>query len=128
MSNNNKAHENKQRPARVPMTGGNKLDIPAHLKKSGHQYYWAVDRKGMIEQMEAAWWSKVKKDNGEYLTIPAGGGEIHYFMEIEQKYYDEDMARQQARNIDTTNEQAQQLGESEYVPKGRDKVTERELI
>lgn len=128
MGNNTKAHENKARPARVPMTGGNKLDIPAHLKRTGYQYYWAVDRKGMMEQMEAAWWTKLKKDNGEYLTVPAGNGEIHYAMEIEQKYYDEDMARQQKQNIETTNNQAQALGEDEYVPMGRKAVTEREII
>ena len=127
-SRTNKAHENKQRPARVPMTGGNKLTIPEHLKREGYQYYWAIDRKGMIEQMEAAWWEKVKNDEGEFLTVPAGAGETHYAMCIEQKYYDEDMARQQKQNIETTNKQAQLLGEDEYVPQGRSKVTERELI
>ena len=29
----NEAHKNKQRPARIPMTAGNKLHVPDELKK-----------------------------------------------------------------------------------------------
>ena len=122
------AHENKARPARIPMTAGNKLHVPDALKKEGFQYYWAIDRKGMIEQFEAAWWQKVTNDRGDNVTIPAGGGEVHYLMCIEKKYYDEDIARQQARNIDATQKQAQALGEDEYVPMGSRSVVEREII
>ena len=49
-------------------------------------------------------------------------------MRIEQKYYDEDIAKQQKMNIETTASQAQKLGEDEYVPMGRQEVTEREII
>ena len=44
------------------------------------------------------------------------------------EYYDEDMADQQARNIDATQKNIQTLGENEYVPMGQDKVVEREII
>ena len=128
MSRATTAHSNKSRPERVPMTGGSKLAIPEHLKREGFQYYQAVDREGMIEQMEAAYWEKVKDDKGNFVTYPAGNGYTHYAMCIEQKYYDEDMARQQAQNVETTNRDAQALGVDEYVPKGRTNVTERELI
>ena len=122
------AHQNKQRPERIPMSAGNKLHVPANLKKEGYQQYWQVDRPGVIEQMEAAWWEKVKNSRGDYVTVPGGGGETLYLMQIEQKYYDQDIAKQQELNINTTNKEAQRLGESEYVPKGSDQVVERELI
>ena len=86
-----KAHKSKKRPARVPMSAGNKLHIPEHLKEDGYFYYWAIDRKGAIEQMEAAWYERVKDDRGEDLTVPAGKGETHYAMKIKQEYYDEDI-------------------------------------
>lgn len=128
MSRTEKAHGNKKRPARIPMAAGNKLHVPDHLKKEGYQQYWAIDRKGAIEQMEAAWWEKVKDERGESVTVPGGNGETHYLMEIEQKYYDEDIERQQKMNIDTTAKQAQTLGDSEYVPGERSHVVEREII
>lgn len=127
-SRDSQAHANKDRPARIPMTGGNKLHVPEAIKEEGYHYYWAVDRKGMIEQLEAAWYEKVKDERGEAVTAPAGHGETHYLMRIELAYYEEDMAKQQLQNLNTTNSQAQKLGEEEYVPMGREKVTERELI
>ena len=127
-SREDKAHGNKQRPARIPMSAGNKLHVPEGIKKEGFQYYWAVDRKGLIEQMEAAWYEKVKDERGDFITVPAGGGEMHYLMCVQQEYYDEDIAAQQKQNIDTTAKQAQSLGEDEYVPMGRTNVAEREII
>ena len=129
MSNRSeKAHGNSKRPARIPLSAGNKLHIPAHLKKEGMFYYWAIDRKGMIEQMEAAYYEKVLDESGKPLTVPAGSGETHYAMCIEQKYYDEDIAEQQRRNLDATAKQAQSLAQDEYVPMGKSQVTEREII
>ena len=64
MSKADEAHKNKNRPARIPMTAGNKLQVPQHLKKEGYQQYWAVDRKGAIEQMKAAWWEIVTDERG----------------------------------------------------------------
>ena len=124
----NKAHQPKNRPARVPMSAGNKLHVPEGLKKEGFQYYWALDKKGTIQQFEAAYWEKVTNDKGDAITVPAGDGEVHYLMEIEKIYYDEDIAAQQKRNIDATQNQAQTLGEEEYVPLGSKSVVEREII
>jgi hypothetical protein len=122
------AHQNKARPERIPMTAGNKLHIPEQLKEEGYFYYWAVDRKGMIEQMEAAWYERVKNERGEDLTVPAGKGETHYCMKIKQEYHDEDIEKQQQRNIDATAKMAQKLNEDEYIPQGRQNVMEREII
>jgi hypothetical protein len=122
------AHLNKARPERVPMTAGNKLHVPENLKEEGYFYYWPVDRKGMIEQMEAAWFERVKNERGEDVTIPAGKGETHYLMKIKQEYHDEDIEKQQQRNIDATAKMAQKLNEDEYIPQGRQNVMEREII
>ncbi len=127
-SRNETAHGSKNRPARVPLSAGNKLNVPESLKEEGYHYYWAVDRKGMIEQLESAWYDKVKDERGDAITVPAGGGETHYLMRIEQKYYDEDMQKQQQLNIDATAKQAQSLGDSEYVPAGHKQAVEREII
>ena len=110
------------------MSAGNKLHVPDAIKKEGYQYYWAIDRKGMIEQMEAAWYEKVLDGRGDAITVPAGTGETHYLMCVQQEYYDEDIAAQQKQNIDATAKQAQALGEDEYVPMGRKTVAEREII
>jgi len=122
------AHINKNRPARIPLSAGNKLHVPESLRREGYHQYWAIDRKGEIEQMKAAWYEIVTDDRNEPVTVPAGNGDTHYLMEIEQKYYDEDMERQQKLNIDATAKQAQKLGDSEYVPQGHDNVATREII
>ncbi len=126
-SRQDKAHKSKSRPARIPMSAGNKLHVPDELKKEGYQQYWQKDSPGVIEQMERAWWEKVTDENGQPITVPSGESTL-YLMHIEEKYYHEDMARQQKQNIETTAKQAQTLGEEEYVPKGHAKVAEREII
>jgi len=119
------AQANKERPARIPMSAGNKLSAP---KREGYQRYWAItgpDHPGKLEQMIAAYWDYVLVD-GERVEQPAGKGNTHVLMELEQHYYDEDMAAQQKRNMDATQQNVQQLGESEYLPAGRKAVVERE--
>jgi len=121
------AQANKERPARIPMSAGNKLQAP---KREGFQRYWAItgpDHPGKLEQMQQAYWDFVLV-NGERVEQAAGKGNTHVLMEIEEHYYKEDMAAQQKRNMDATQQSVQQLGESEYVPKGHDKVVTRELI
>jgi hypothetical protein len=49
-------------------------------------------------------------------------------MRLPMEYYKEDMARQQQRNIDATQQDAQTLGDSEYVPMGQKAGVEREII
>ncbi len=123
-----KAHANKERPARVPMSSGNVLYAP---KREGYQRYWAItgpDHPGKVERMQGAWWDFVQDGDGKKIEVAAGKGNMHVLMEIEQQYYDEDMARQQQRNIDATQQNVQALGDSEYVPMGQNKVVEREII
>ena len=129
-SRSDKAHSNNKRAKRIPMSAGNKLHVPEALKKEGYFYYWAIDRKGMIEQMERAWYEKVKGDDGKPLTVPAGNGETHYAMRIEQEHYDKDIAAQQSLNIDASTKQAHKLGEEEYIPDGSGNVVqhEREIV
>lgn len=124
------AHQNKQRPARVPMSAGNKLMVPDSLKEEGYQYYWAItgpDHPGKLAQMEAAYWEFVIRD-GEKMELPAGKGNTHVLMRLPMEYYREDMAAQQKRNIDATQKDVQALGDSEYLPMGQTKVVERDII
>ena len=124
-------NENKSRPARVPMGSGHKLKVPDSIKQEGYQYYWAItgpDHAGKLAQMQAAWWEFAKDGEGEKIEQQAGKGNTHVLMCIPQEYYDEDMAAQQVQNLNTTQTNVQRLGDSEYVPKGQDKVVERELI
>lgn len=124
------AHENKKRPARVPMSAGNKLHVPDSLKEEGYQYYWSIhgpDHPGEIQRMEAAYWEFVLHD-GEKVEQPAGKGNTHVLMRLPMEYYQQDMAEQQKRNIDATQDNVQALGQDEYVPMGQKNVVERELI
>lgn len=124
----NSSATREQRPERIPMSAGNKLSAP---KREGYQRYWAItgpDHPGKIEQMRAAWWDFVLDEDGQKIEQPAGKGNTHVLMEIEQQYYDEDMARQQQRSLDATQSNIQALGEDEYVPQGRNSVVERDII
>lgn len=130
--NNNKTPDrsttNKQRPARVKMNAGNKLAAP---KKEGYQRYWAItgpDHPGKIAQMQAAYWEFVLDEAGQKIEREAGKGNTHVLMQIEQKYYDEDIADQQKRALDASQRNVQSLGEHEYVANGQKNVVEREII
>jgi hypothetical protein len=110
------------------MGSGNKLSAP---QREGYKRYFSItgpDHPGMLERMQAAWWDIVKREDGSDWTVAAGKGNTHVLMEIPQHLYDEDMAAQQARNIDATQGNIQALGDSEYVPKGQQSVVEREII
>jgi hypothetical protein len=112
------------------MGSGNKLSVPDSLKEEGYKYYWAItgpDHPGKLGQMERAWWEFVLHD-GEKVEQPAGKGNMHVLMRIEQQYYDADMKAQQDRNIDATQGNIQALGDSEYVPLGQKSVVERDII
>lgn len=125
-----RATGSKQRPARVPMGSGGKLSVPESLMEEGYQYYQAITgpgHEGTLAQMEAAWWEPVVYE-GSKVEQPAGKGNTHVLMRIEQEYYDKDIAAQQKRNIDTTQSNVQALGEDEYVPMGQSQVMEREII
>jgi hypothetical protein len=118
------SHENKQRPPRVSIQAGQKL---VFAKRKGYQRYLAIDKPGMLERMEAAWWEYVTDDRGNKITTPAGGGFTHYLMEIKQELYDEDMAKQQSL-IDSATREAAELKQNEYVPEGYDGVLTREVL
>lgn len=125
---NTEAHASGKRPPRIPMSAGNKLQAP---QREGYQRYWAItgpDHPGKLEQMRAAWWEFVLDEDGKKIEQPAGKGNMHVLMEIEQQYYDEDMAAQQKRNLDATQNNIQTLGEDEYVPMGQKSVMERDII
>lgn len=125
---NAEAHESGKRPPRIPMSAGNKLQAQ---QREGYQRYWAItgpDHPGKLEQMRAAWWEFVLDEDGQKIEQPAGKGNMHVLMEIEQQYYDEDMAAQQKRNLDATQNNIQTLGEDEYVPMGQKSVMERDII
>lgn len=125
---NAEAHESGKRPPRIPMSAGNKLQAQ---QREGYQRYWAItgpDHPGKLEQMRAAWWEFVLDEDGQKIEQPAGKGNMHVLMEIEKQYYDEDMAAQQKRNLDATQNNIQTLGEDEYVPMGQKSVMERDII
>lgn len=125
---NAEAQSPKKRPPRIPMSAGNKLQAP---QREGYQRYWAItgpDHPGKLDQMLAAYWEFVLDDDNQKIQQAAGKGNTHVLMEIEKRYYDEDMAAQQKRSMDATQSNVQALGDSEYVPMGRDKVVERDII
>jgi len=110
------AHTPKNRPARVPLGQGKRLDVPDHLKHDGFHQYWFIDRPGQIESAVSAWYDFVL-DEGQKVTRPAGNGETHYLMEIDQETYDKDMRVQQ--DLITETEKASfKVKSKEYSPEG----------
>ncbi len=123
----NEAHKPEGKSRRVPMAQGLRL---AAEQRPGYQRYWVMEgatKQGEIAKFKAAWWEHVL-ENGKPITVPAGNGDVHYLMEVEQRYYDEDIAAQQKLNIDATQKNVQALGDDEYVPMGQDNVVTREII
>ena len=99
-----------KRQERVPLTGlTKKLEVPKKFKRPGYVQYWFNDMKGRLQQAEAAWWSYVtdpelKVGEGEdrrddlsskVRTIVGthdNGAPIYaYLMEIQEKFYKEDL-------------------------------------
>jgi len=118
----------KERSARVPMNASGKLMAPS---REGFTRYWTLkgpSHPGKVDQMLAAWWDFVQDSDGNHVEQPAGNGNTHVLMEIDSKYYNEDMAAQQAKEINTSQGEMQKLGDSEYIPMGSKSVMEREII
>lgn len=111
------------RPERVPLQAAQKLVAP---KREGYQRYWAIDKPGFLQKMEAAWWEYVVDERGLKITTPAGAGFTHYLMELPEDLYKEDIDRQQKLVSDTTDKAAQ-LQQGEYIPDGRQHVLTREV-
>lgn len=121
-SREDKAHTPKNRPARVRIGQGGKLDIPQSLKdeakRKGLHLHWFLDKPGEIDNAKAAWYDYFTVD-GKKLTVPAGKGLTHYLMCIDQKLHDEDMAEQQKMVTDTTRQNVSvKTEQGEYSPTG----------
>ena len=124
----NQNREKAPRAERVPMNASGKLTAP---KREGYVRYWTLkgpDHPGKIDSMLAAYWEYVTDGDGNHIEQPAGKGNTHVLMELPQHYYDEDMQAQHAKEVDATQTNLQQLGDSEYVPMGQKQVVEREII
>ena len=120
------AHTPKNRPERVRLGQGSKMSVPECYKREGYHQYWFIDRPGDIEAATAAWYEFVKDDSGKKITTPAGNGNLHYLMEIDQKTYDEDMLAQQELITDTTRK-AVKVKNHEYSPEGHDAAITRDI-
>lgn len=128
-SREDKAHSPKNRPDRIPLGQGSKLDVPACYKKPGMHYHWFIDRPGELEGAAAAWYEFVKDDQGKKITTPAGRGETHFLMCIDQETYLKDMAKQQEMVTNTTRQNvAVKKERGEYSPEGNDLAVSREII
>ena len=115
-----------KRPARVPMNAGNQL---AAKGRPGYQRYWALDKVGQLDRFIAAYWEFVLTEDGKKTTVPGGNGYIHYLMEIEQEYYNEDMISQLDRINDSMEARRRpKMVNGEYVPMGHKSSIEKDII
>ena len=128
MTRDQKAHTPEGRPERVPFNQGSKLSVPKGIIKDGYHGHWFLDKPGEIESAQAAYYEFVKVGNKKYST-PAGRGFTHYLMQIEQKYYDDDMVKQQKMVTKTTRQAVKvKKAQGEYSPEGEDLAVTREII
>lgn len=123
------AHTNQKRPERIPLGQGSKLTVAKHLLKPGYHAHWFIDRPGQLEGAKAAYYEFVRDENGQKITTPAGRGETHYLMHIEQRYYDEDMIKQQEMVTETTRAAIKvKKSKGEYSPEGEENSVTRDII
>jgi len=119
------AHSAKGRPDRVRFGSQNKLAIANQFVRDGYHAHLFVDKEGEIEAAQAAYYEFVRDEKGRKVTMAAGGGRTHYLMEIEQKYYDEDM-KAQADAIDKKMMTTNSLKDNEYSPEGHNVIATRD--
>ena len=112
----------RERPSRKRPDIGNSLYAP---QRQGYQRYWAIDRPGEIEKMEARDWTFVLNESGEKIRTPAGQGNWHYLMEIPQEWYNQDMEELAKRSSSYDVETNETLPANEYVPMGHQAVVTR---
>lgn len=123
--------QGKPRAPRVRVGKGDRLRAPT---VPDHALYWAIDRPGELEAMEAAWWEYVLDENGVRITRPAGsdkGGRplTHYLMKLPSKLRDED--REEDRRLREERMKATlQIDRGgpapDYIPQGHTQVQELE--
>jgi hypothetical protein len=126
-TNGRDSKSNSARPARVPMQSGGKLTVPEGIKEEGYFYYWALDRNGMIERLQAAYYEPVLDSRNEQITVMAGGGSKHYLMRLPMEYYNEDMEAQQSK-IDAAMNKDIKLKKGEYSPFNKSSAVTREPL
>lgn len=120
-----KAHSNKKRPPRRPLSTTYKLSLPEGIIEKGFDYRWILERPERIMQYKAAWWLPVTDDEGEIIRKPSGSGEYLTLYRIESKYHEEDKIanRKKPINLLVDNAKLNKDRESmEYVPEGHEAV------
>lgn len=128
MNRDQKAHTPEGRPERVPFNQGSKLAVPKGIIKPGYHGHWFIDKPGELESAQAAYYEYVKVGGKKYKT-PAGQGFYHYLMQIEQEYFDQDMAKQQEMVTKTTRQAVKvKKTQGEYSPEGEELSVTREII
>lgn len=115
-------HANKGRPAREKFKRGGQLDAE---QRSGYRRIWEIDIPGNIETRERRWWIKVLDAQGRPRTVPGGAGRTHYLMEIQENFYQEDIAEMHRENdMYTKDILSVKKFEGEYLPKGHEETLE----
>lgn len=128
MTRDQKAHTPKGRPERVPFNQGSKLSVAKGIISPGYHGHWFIDKPGELESAKAAYYDYVMVKGKKYKT-PAGNGFTHYLMQIEQKYYDDDMAKQQKMVTETTRNAVKvKKSQGEYSPEGEELSVTRDII
>lgn len=104
----------RKRKTRTPMTGGNRLHVPEHIrekyKKDGYVLEIFNDEPGRLESAKKAGWEFVTGDVstrdrsvgdgeqvGENVSRPVGDGVNGYLMFIEKELHEDDMREEQDR-------------------------------
>ena len=125
---NEKAHTAKNRPTRIPLGQGSKLAMAEKYIRKGYHCHLFLDKDGDLEAAQASYYDFVKDDEGNKVKMPAGNGRTHYLMEIEDEYYQQDMAAQQKMITDTTRRKITvKQAAGEYSPEGHKTAVTRDI-
>lgn len=111
-----KDERQERKPERVSMARGKKLDFRL---KDGYVGRWANGNvQGRLERLQKAGYEFVTDAEDNNITTPSGAGKL-YLMQIEKRFYDEDIAAGQELVTDVTRKKiAEPLHKDEYLPEG----------
>lgn len=134
-SREDKASEQLDRPARVPMGAGANLAVSKsildEIDSQGCVVRWVVDdSRGLVERRLAAYWEFYTDANGSKLTRPAGAGKTNILMILDKKYAEEDRLLKRKGNRDSLQKLAElktEGGVEDYIPEGREYVISSDI-
>jgi len=107
-----------KRPPRIRLHSGKNLHVPEDLlDRENFSYRWFAENSikgGRVESAKGAYWEFFVDASGNNFRRPSGQDQM-FLMQIEKKYYLEDLDFKRQR-VNATMNQESGIGDGEYAP------------